>query len=79
MQGRLAELMAMVAPQTYLKFISFKKGQKILYVKMQKALYGMLKSALLFTITCKVIGRKWGLRSTQMTHAWQRKSLVDLR
>ena len=48
MQGRLAELMVMVAPQAYLKFISFEKGQKVLHVKVHKVLYGMLKSALLF-------------------------------
>ena len=48
MKGRLTELMVMVAPQTYRKFITMEKGQKVLHVKVQKALYGMLKSALLF-------------------------------
>ena len=48
MQGRLAELMGMVAPQTYRKYIAVKRGQKVLYVKVPKALYGMLKSAILF-------------------------------
>ena len=43
MKGRLAELMVMVAPQTYRKFITMEKGQKVLYVKVQKALYGMLR------------------------------------
>ena len=38
----------MVATQTYQKFITTEKGQKILYVRVQKALYGMLKSPLLF-------------------------------
>ena len=48
MKGRLAELMVMVAPQTYQKFITTEKVQKVLYVKVQKALYGMLKSTLFF-------------------------------
>ena len=48
MQGRLTKLMGMVAPQICFKFISIEKGQKVLYVKVHKALYGMLKSALLF-------------------------------
>ena len=48
MRGRLMELMVMVAPQMYHKFITTKKGQKVLYVRVQKALYGMLKRALLF-------------------------------
>ena len=47
-QGRLAELLVMLAPQAYSKYIAIQKGQKVLYVKMHKALYGMLKSALLF-------------------------------
>ena len=48
MQGRLTELMSLIAPQTYRKFITVEKGQKVLYDKVQKALHGMLKSALLF-------------------------------
>ena len=46
MRGRLAELMTMVAPQTYRKYIAIEKGQKVLYMKVHKALYGMLKNEL---------------------------------
>ena len=46
-RGRLAKFMVMVAPQAYQNIITTKK-EKVLYVKAQKALYGMLKSALLF-------------------------------
>jgi hypothetical protein len=50
LKGRLAELMVKVAPNLYKKYISMDaKGSAILYVKMQKAIYGLLKSALLFT------------------------------
>ena len=48
MRGRLAELMSLIAPQTYQKYVTIEKGQKMLYVKVQKALYCMLKSAFLF-------------------------------
>jgi hypothetical protein len=49
LKGRLAELMVQVAPNLYRKYITVdKKGTAILYVKMQKALYGLLRSALLF-------------------------------
>ena len=48
MKGRLVELMSLIAPQTYRKYVTVETGQKVLYVKVQKALYGMLKSALLF-------------------------------
>ena len=48
-QGRLAELMEMVAPQIYRRYVvTDSRGESILFVKLQKALYGMLKSALLF-------------------------------
>jgi hypothetical protein len=49
LKGRLAELMVQVAPNLYRKYITVdRKGAAILYVKMQKALYGLLRSALLF-------------------------------
>ena len=48
MKGKLAELMSLIAPQTYRKYATIEKGQEVLYVKMRKALSGMLKSVLLF-------------------------------
>ena len=48
MKGRLAELMILIAPQTYRKYVTIEKGEKAFYVKVQKVLYRMLKSALLF-------------------------------
>jgi hypothetical protein len=49
LKGRLAELMVMVEPSLYRKYVTFSsKGEPMLYVKMHKALYGMLRSALLF-------------------------------
>ncbi len=49
LKGRLAELMVQVAPNLYRKYISVdRKGTAMLYVKMQKAIYGLLRSALLF-------------------------------
>ena len=47
--GKLAELMVKTAPNIYRKYvIEDSSGKPILYVQLQKALYGMLKSALLF-------------------------------
>jgi hypothetical protein len=49
LRGRLAELMVKTAPNIYRKYITMDaKNQPILYVKLQKALYGCLRSALLF-------------------------------
>ena len=48
-RGPLAKLMALTAPQVYRKFVTIDaNGRQILYVKLQKALYGLLKSSLLF-------------------------------
>jgi hypothetical protein len=49
LKGRLAELMVQVAPNLYRKYILVdRKGTAVLYIKMQKAIYGLLRSALLF-------------------------------
>ena len=49
LRGRLAELMVKFAPQIYRKYVTLgSKGEPMLYVTLQKALYGCLRSALLF-------------------------------
>jgi hypothetical protein len=49
LKGQLAELMEQVAPNPDRKHIIVdRKGMTILYVKMQKAMFGLLRSALLF-------------------------------
>ncbi len=49
LKGKLAELMELVAPHIYQKHITIdNRGEPMLYVKLHKALYGLLKSALLF-------------------------------
>jgi hypothetical protein len=49
LRGMLAELMVKTAPNIYRKYITVdEKNQPVLYVKLQKALYGCLQSALFF-------------------------------
>ena len=61
MRGRLAELMVETALELYRKYITYgKNGDTILYVTLQKALYGCLKSALLF-YTRKLVGEIFSL------------------
>ena len=49
LHGPLVELMVMVDPVLYNYFITYdSKGQALMYVRMNKALYGILKSALQF-------------------------------
>jgi len=39
MNGTLAELMAKTDPKLYRKYLTDEKGKKVLYVRLQKALY----------------------------------------
>jgi hypothetical protein len=49
LKGELAEMMIQIAPQTYQKYMMVdKKGTTILYVKLQKALYGLMRASILF-------------------------------
>jgi hypothetical protein len=49
LRGHLAKLMVQVDPALYHKYIIYGKINKpLLYVKLSKAIYGLLKSALLF-------------------------------
>jgi len=40
--------MVQTNPTLYRKYVVIEKGRSVLYLRLQKALYGMMKSALLF-------------------------------
>ena len=49
LEGKLEKLMDQIDPQMYWKhIITSSKGEPMLYVRLSKALYGLLQSALLF-------------------------------
>ena len=50
LRGELAELMVRIDPKLYRPYITKNsiKGESILFVTMQKAIYGMLRASLLF-------------------------------
>ena len=49
LRGELAEMMIHIVPQIYLPYIKMdKKGTPILYVRLKKALNGLLRYSLLF-------------------------------
>ena len=48
MKGILVELFPNIYPKLYRKFIVSEKAVKLIYVKPQKALYELLRSAFLF-------------------------------
>ena len=50
LDGKMAELLAKISPQTYQKYIHHRRGQAFIYCELTVALYGTLKAALLFWI-----------------------------
>jgi hypothetical protein len=49
LKGEIAEMMVHIAPQIYCKHITVdKKGSPVLYTKLQKALYGLMRASLMF-------------------------------
>jgi len=85
LKGKLAELMVMVQPKMYRKYVTYdSKGNPMLYVKMSKAMYGMLQSALAFYLKLRNELEEYGfvvnnydpcvanktIDGTQMTVCW---------
>jgi hypothetical protein len=66
MNGTLAELMAKIDPKLYRKYLTDKKGKKVLCLRLQKVLYGMMKSAQFFTKNCYQSSNLWAPSSTHM-------------
>jgi hypothetical protein len=49
LKGGLANMMIQIAPEVYRKYVTLdKKGTKVLYLKLQKALYRLMWASLLF-------------------------------
>jgi hypothetical protein len=46
--GPLAELLTKVDPKLYTKYLGTERGKPVMYVQLQKALYGTLSAAMLF-------------------------------
>ena len=80
LKGRLVELMVMVLSQIYWSYISKKSGgESILYLNVQKALCGLIKSALLFYKKSNMSLTLWVLSSSHMTREWLMHLLMDIK
>ena len=74
LRGELAEMMVHIAPQIYRPYVNMdKKVTPILYVRLKKALYGLLISSLLFYRKLHGELRHTVLISILMTHEWVTK------
>ena len=61
LSGPLAMLLEKVNKEKYSKYLSEENGKSVVYVKLQKALYGTLQAALLFWKDLSGQLEKWGL------------------
>eukprot|EP00957_Ditylum_brightwellii_P137536 10485234-Ditylum_brightwellii.AAC.1 len=59
-EGSMAELLVKIDPKMYRKHLRTEKGKSILYVRLQKALYGTMKAALLFWENLANALHEWG-------------------
>ena len=63
LRGELAELMAKIDPELYGPYLTeSKRGEKLLYVIMCKAMYGLLRSALLFYLKLRADLEEFGFK-----------------
>ena len=47
-EGSMAKALLLIKPELYRTYVALRNGKKVLYVKLEKALYGLLNSGLLF-------------------------------
>jgi hypothetical protein len=49
LKGELVTMLLKIAPEVYQRYITTdRKGSPVLYVKLQKAFYGLMRASLLF-------------------------------
>ena len=77
LRGKIVELLVQLEPTMYQKYVTTgPNGEPILYVRLLKALYGLLRLALLFYKKLRGDLEKWVLRLTRTTPAWLTKDLM---
>ena len=60
LEGVMAEAILKIDPKLYTKYIAKENGKDVIYVILQKALYGTLQAALLFWQNLSTQLKEWG-------------------
>ncbi len=60
LEGVMAEVIVQIDPKLYTKYIEKENGKDVIYVILQKALYGTLQAALLFWQNLSTQLKEWG-------------------
>ena len=70
LKGELVEMMIQIAPQTYQKYVTVdRKETLILHVKLQMALYGLMRESLLFYRKLQKELEQYGFEVNHTIHA----------
>ena len=73
--GVLVDMLVQLNPDLYGPHVVFERGERVLYVQVMRAIYGMLQSALLWYKKFRRNLKIMVSSSTTMTHAWQTRKL----
>ena len=77
LDGKIAELVAKISPDTYQKYVHHKRAQAHIYCKLNVSLYGTLKAAILFGRNYQRVSRRWASQSTHMNGVLESISSTD--
>ena len=61
--GKMAELLVDIDPDMYRPFVTYERGEMVLYVELLKALYGTVRAARLFWEKLSGVLKKWGFEA----------------
>eukprot|EP00957_Ditylum_brightwellii_P111990 8540452-Ditylum_brightwellii.AAC.1 len=61
-EGSMVELVVKIDPKMYRKLLRMEKGNSVLHVRLQKALYGAMKAALLWGENLTNTLKEWGFK-----------------
>ena len=84
LEGKMVDILTRIDPQLYTKYVQKEKNKSVMYVKLQKSLYGTIQYALLFWKNMSKTLISWGFKinpynwcvanktinSEQMTIVW---------
>jgi hypothetical protein len=62
LEGTMAELLVKIDPKLYRKYLLIKEGKPVMYVQLEKALYGTLQAGLLFWEALTKNLKKWSFK-----------------
>ena len=62
LEGKMVSILSKIDPKLYSKYIAKEKRKPVMYVKLQKALYGTIQAALLFWKNMSNTLISWGFK-----------------